>query len=143
MIKLDRENWKIETDCRTVGEFMTEAAALSGGHVDIIVDGCRYEFHDTPKVRVTDDTPIASVVWDYHGGGGMLGGSSDQFTILTKPKPKTVRHKGLVNVYANGLQRITGKFIYPTMDAAEIAEHSEGYQKVAIAHIEWEEAARF
>lgn len=138
MIKLDRVSWKIETDCRTVGEFMTEAAALFGGHVDIIVDGCRYEFHDTPKIKVTDDTPIGTVVWDYHGGG-MFGGSSYQFTILTKPKPKTIRRKGLVNVYANGEQRITGKFIYPTTDAAKIAEHSEGYHKVAIAHIEWEE----
>ena len=27
MIRIDKENFKIETDCKTVGEFMTEASA--------------------------------------------------------------------------------------------------------------------
>lgn len=140
MIKLDGVSWKIETDCRTVGEFMTEAAALFGGHVDIIVDGCRYEFHDTPKIRVTDDTPIGSVVWDYHGGG-MFGGASDQFTVLTKPKPKTVRKSGWLNIF-----RLAGKRVINGLyDSKEQAEKAVGISDefhVTTVRVEWEEVLK-
>ena len=38
MIKINKATNQVTTDCRTVGEFMTEAAAIFDGNVTVIVD---------------------------------------------------------------------------------------------------------
>ena len=96
MIKLDTKNWKVETDCKTVGDFMTEAAELSGGNVTIIVDGCRYEFHDNPTIKVTDNTPLGRVTVE--PADSLLSGVT-VLRVITAQKPKTVKKSGWVNIY--------------------------------------------
>lgn len=132
MIKIDKENWKVETDCKTVGEFMTEAAAIYGGGFTINVDGFRYEFFDNPKIRVTDDTPIDDVLYSCAPG-------SVTFIVKTKPKPKTVKKSGWVNIYRaadDKTKRIVGS-IYDTK--AEANKLPKSAARVAVAKIEWEE----
>lgn len=91
MIKIDKENFKIETDCRTVGEFMTEASTF-GLAVKVSIDDCdNYFFEGGQKVKVVDGTPIDKVLFDrtdytFH--------ARDSFRVFTKPKPKTVRKSG-------------------------------------------------
>ena len=138
MITLDRKSRKVVTDCRTVGEFMTEAAALFGGHVLISVDGCRYEFHDRPKVKVTDDTPIKDVQWE---GSGNVFINQEWIRIVTEPKPKTVKREGWVAVIddpENGREMYGD--IYDTLEAAKYHNCGCGYKIVGFAHVEWEEA---
>lgn len=138
MIKIDKQNFKIETDCKTVGEFMTEAAAFGCGILSIKVDGCLYEFYDNPKIMVTDDTPIGSVFVDRIGAGG-VGPDVVRITVLTKPKPKTVRHSGWVNIYraADDKSRRIAGTIYDTK--AEANELPNSAARIAVARIEWEE----
>lgn len=135
MIKLDKENFKIETDCKTVGDFMTEAAAIFGGNVTFIVDGCCYEFHDSPKVRVTDDTPIGSVAVEQ--ADSLLSGVT-VLRVTTAPKPKTEKHSGWINIF-----RISGKRIINGLYESNVeAENSVGiYDEfhVATVRVEWEE----
>ena len=140
MIKLDKENFKIETDCKKVGEFMTEAAAIFGGNVNVIVDGCRYEFHDTPKIRVTDETPLGSV--SVERADSLLSG----FTVLrvtTAPKPKTVKKSGWVNIWRSEMDGLTycGDNIYGDKALAERVGKDCG-NNIATVRVEWEEEAQ-
>lgn len=139
MIKLDTKNWKIETDCKTVGDFITEAAELSGGNVTIIVDGCRYEFHDNPTIKVTDGTPLGSVTVE--PADSLLSGIT-VLRVTTAPKPKTVKKSGWVNIYRatdDRSKRIVGT-IYDTK--AEANELPKSASRIAVARIEWEEVVR-
>lgn len=148
MIKLDKENFKIETDCKTVGEFMTEAAAIFDYCV-IIVDGCRYEFHDNPKIRVTDDTPLGSVAVER--ADSLLSGVT-VLRVTTAPKPKTVRKSGWVNIYrANSDNYKTtpdnmrpSPQVYNSKEAAEqavrlLSDPVERQIFIATVKVEWEE----
>ena len=139
MIKIDKENFKIKTDCKTVGEFMTEAAAIFGGNVTVIVDGCRYEFHDSPKIRVTDDTLLGSVALER--ADSLLSGVT-VLRVTTAPKPKTVRKSGFVNLYRGGiLQGINcGYRVFASeQEAMGIFDMTADCEKFAVAKIEWEE----
>lgn len=138
MINLDKENFKIETDCKTVGEFMTEAAAFGCGILSINVDGCLYEFYDNPKIRVTDNTPIGSVSVDNIGSGG-VNPDVVRITVLTKPKPKAVLKLGWVNIYYDGIDRYCG-YIWDTKDEVEVLSDSDNY--VTTTKIEWEEVEK-
>lgn len=131
MIKINEQTNKIITDCKTVGEFMTRAAAIFYDCV-IIVDGCRYEFSETPKVRVTDETQIESVTMD---------GNCD-IVITTKPRPKTVTRHGWVNLYHKGW--IDGiipvcRLFKTQEEAADCFDISIDCEKLATARVEWEE----
>lgn len=131
MIKINNKTNKITTDCKTVGEFMTEAAAVFYSSV-IIVDGCRYEFIETPKVRVTDETQIESVTMDRNG----------DIVITTKPRPKTVTRHGWVNLYHKGWIDgiIPGCRLFKTQEeAADLFDISLECEKLATARVEWEE----
>lgn len=151
MIKLDKENFKIETDCKTVGEFMTEAAAIFDSCV-IIVDGCRYEFYDSPKTRVTDDTPLGSVAVER--ADSLLSGVT-VLRVTTKPKPKTVRKSGWVNIYrANSDNykttpdnRRPSPQVYNSKEAAEqavrlLSDPVERQMFIATVKVEWEEVEK-
>lgn len=136
MIKIDKENLKVETDCKTVGEFMTEAAAIFGGNVTVIVDGCRYEFSGSPKISVTDDTTLGSVAVER--ADSLLSGVT-VLRVTTAPKPKTVRKSGWVNIYRatdDRSKRIVGT-IYDTKEEANQLPKSA--TRIAVAKIEWEE----
>ena len=138
MIKIDSENFKIETDCKTVGEFMTQAAAISCGIIAVKVDGCLYELYDNPKIRVTDNTPIDSVFIDSIGSGG-IPTYVLRITVLTKPKPKTVTKSGWVNVYAKGDSRITGRTVFASENGAKATPSTDGVARVATVRVVWEE----
>lgn len=137
MIKIDKENRKVETDCMTVGEFMTEAAAIYGGGLVIEVDGCRYEFHDSPKIRVTDETPLGSVAVER--ADSLLSGVT-VLRVTTKPKPKTLNKSGWINIF-----RISGKRVinglYESKAEAEKAVGIYDEFHVATVRVEWEEVA--
>ena len=136
MIKIDKQNFKIETDCKTVGEFMTQAAAIFGGNVTIIADECRYEFHDNPKITVTDDTPLGSV--SVERADSLLSGVT-VLSVTTAPKPNTVRKSGWVNIYraADDKSRRIAGTIYDTKVEANKLPNSAARR--AVAKIEWEE----
>ena len=136
MIKLDTKNWKVETDCKTVGDFMTDAAAILEGNVTVIVDGCRYEFHDNPKIRVTDETPLGSVAVER--ADSLLSGVT-VLRVTTKPKPKTVKKSGWIQLYKDS----RGYFAGCVRESKEDFVKEIGYncEKVAAVKIEWEEVA--
>lgn len=139
MIKLDTKNWKVETDCKTVGDFMTEAAELSVGNVTIIVDGCRYEFHENPTIKVTDNTPLGSVAVER--SDSFLSGVT-VLRVTTAPEPRTVRRSGWVNIYRaydDKSKRIVGT-IYDTK--AEANKLPKSASRIAVARIEWEEVEK-
>lgn len=126
------ENGSVTTDCRTVGEFMTQAAAIYGGNLTIKVDGCRYDLFDNPKLRVADSTPIDEVT--YAGAPGSM-----VFAVKTRPEPRTVKKSGLVNIYRaadDRSKRIVGT-IYNTKSEANMLPKSAA--RIAVAKIEWEE----
>jgi hypothetical protein len=137
MIKLDKENFKIETDCKTVGEFMTEAAAIFGGNVTVIVDGCRYEFHDSPKIRVTDDKPLGSVAVER--SDSLLSGVT-VLRVTTAPKPETVKKSGWIQLYKDS----RGYFAGYVRENKEDFKKEIGYNcdKVATVRVEWEEVVK-
>ena len=143
MIKIDKENFKIETDCKTVGDFMTEAAAILEGNVTVIVDGCRYEFHDNPKIMVTDDTPLECVAVER---ADSLLSDVAVLRVTTAPKPKTVRKSMWGNLYKTGLGNycIIGKMYgkenecYTDPTRKEVIVNADF---VTTAKIEWEEVA--
>ena len=139
MIKIDKQTKEITTDCKTVGEFMTEVAALFGGNVYIIVDGCRFEFFDSPKIRVTDDTPLGSVAVER--ADSLLSGVP-VLRVTTAPKPKTVTRHGWVNLYHKGWIDgiIPGSRLFKTEEeAASSFDISLECEKLATARVEWEE----
>lgn len=137
MIKIDKENFKIETDCITVGEFMTQAAAIFDGNVTIIVDGCRYELHDNPKIRVTDETPLGSVAVER--ADSLLSGVT-VLLVTTKPKPKTVKKSGWIQLYKDS----RGYFAGYVRESKEDFVKEIGYncEKVAAVKIDWEEVVK-
>lgn len=142
MINIDKEKSKIKTDCKTVGEFMTEAAAIFGGNVTVIVDGCRYEFYDTPKVRVTDCTPLGSV--SVERTESLLSGVT-VLSVTTAPKPNTVRKSGWVNLYHKGwIDGIIpgGKIFKTEEEAASSFDISTECEKLATARVEWKEVEK-
>lgn len=139
MIKIDKENFKIETDCKTVGEFMTEAAAFGCDRLIIKVDGCRYEFFDNPKIRVTDDTPIGLVFVDSISSGG-INPDTVRITVITKPKPKTVIKSGWINIFMLGEKRVINGF-YKSKEEALSYIGPEKDLHVATVKVEWEELA--
>jgi hypothetical protein len=138
MIKIDKENFRIETDCKTVGEFMTQAAAIFGDNrLEINVDGYRYEFFDSPKIKVIDDTPLGSVTVER--ADSLLSGGT-VLSVTTAPKPKTVKRSGWVNIYRDRedeKQRYVGTRIFPSEYAANAPLSL--VNRVAVARIEWEE----
>ena len=136
MIKINKENFEIETDCDTVGKFITQAAAFGCDRLEIKVDGCRYEFFDNPKIRVTDDTPIGSVFVDSIGSGGITP-DVVRITVLTKPKPKTVRKSGWVTIYNDRGRWMTNRFVFDSKEAA--IRNWDGLQEPIAAKIEWDE----
>lgn len=152
MIEIDKENFKITTDSKTVGEFMTEAAAVFGGNVTVIADGCRYEFHDSPKIRVTDDTPLGSVALER--ADSLLSGVT-VLRVTTAPNPKTVRKSGWVNIYrANSDNykttpdnRRPAPQVYNSKEAAEqavrlLSNPVERQMFIATVKVEWEEVEK-
>lgn len=144
MIKIDKTTNEITTDCKTVGEFMTEAAAIFGGYVTVIVDGCRYELSGGPKIRVTDDTPLGSVAVER--ADSLLSGVT-VLRITTAPKPKIVKKSGWVNLYRTELGNycIIGKVYgmekecYTDPARKEVIINAEF---VTTAKIEWEEVEK-
>ena len=125
------EHGSVTTDCVTVGQFMTEAAAIYGGGLTIKVDGFRHEFFDNPKIRVTDDTPIDEI--SYASAPGSV-----TFIVKTKPKPKTVKKSGWANIF-----RLCGKMfvngLYDSKEEAEKAVRITGDFYVDTVRVEWEE----
>ena len=139
MIKIDKTTNEITTDCKTVGEFMTQAAAFGFDRLEIIVDGFRYEFSENPKIRVTDYTPLGSVAVER--ADSLLSGVT-VLRVTTAPKPKTVRNSGWVNLYkVKGVKPIPVGFVYKTKeecnaDASRLVNENEF---LAVAKVEWEE----
>lgn len=136
MIKIDKENFKIETNCKTVGEFMTEAAAFGLSVKISINDNNNYFFEGGQKVKVVDDTPIDKVLFDRTD---YTFNARASFRVFTKPKPKTVRKSGWVIIcdcYDDCKQRFLDNRIFPTK---ELAIAQKKYNTVAVAKIEWEE----
>ena len=113
---------------------MTEAVELSGGNITIIVDGCRYEFHDNPKIMVTDDTPLGSVTFER---ADSLLSDVAVLRVTTKPKPKTVKKSGWIQLYKDS----RGYFAGYVRESKEDFVKEIGYncEKVAAVKIEWEE----
>ena len=149
MIKIDKENFKIETDCKTVGEFMTEAAAFGLSVKVSIDDNDNYFFEGGQKVKVVDGTPIDKVLFDRTD---YTLNARASFRVITKSKPKTVRKSGWVNVYRAGFDnykttpdnRRPAPQVYNSKEAAEqavrlLSDPVELQMFTATAKIEWEE----
>lgn len=132
------EHGSVSTDCKTVGQFMTEAAAIYVGGLVIEVDGCRYKFSGNPKIRVADNTPVGEITYTSVPGG-------ITFIVKTKPKPKTVKRSGWVNVlkYSDSNPFPAG-VIYPDKKSCESDEAFICCKDifVAVAKIEWEEVVK-
>lgn len=126
------EYGSVTTDCRTVGEFMTQAAAIYGVGLTIKVGGFRYEFFDNPKIRVTDDTPIDEI--SYASAPGSV-----TFIVNTKPKPKTVKKSGWIQLYKDSRRYFAGYVRENKEDFSK--EIGYNCEKVAAVKIEWEEVA--
>lgn len=138
MIKLDTKDWKIETDCKTVGEFMTEASQF-GLSVKVSIDDLdNYFFEGGQKVKVVDDTPIDKVLFDR---ADYTFNARASFRVFTKPKPKTVRKSGWLNIFL-----LAGKCVINGLyDSKEQAEKAVGISDefhVATVRIEWEEVEK-
>ena len=152
MIKIDKENFKIETDCKTVGEFMTEAAAFGLSVKVTINDNDNYFFEGGQKVKVVDDTPIDKVLFDLTD---YTLNARASFRVFTKQKPKTVRNSGWVNIYRAGFDnykttpdnRRPAPQVYNSKEAAEqavrlLSDQEEQQRFIATARIEWEEVVK-
>ena len=139
MIKLDTKEWKVETDCKTVGEFMTEAASFWPSVKVTINDGDEYFFEGGQKVKVVDNTPIEKVLFDR---ADYTLNARASFIVITKPKPKTVRKSGWVNIFKHKETKpFPAGFIYDDKKQCESDEaylHCNGLF-LAFAKIEWEE----
>lgn len=127
------EHGSVTTDCRTVGEFMTEAAAIYGGNLTIKVDGCRYDLFENPKLRVADSTPIDEVTYA-SAPGSMV------FAVKTRPEPETVKKSGWVNIWRSETDGMTycGENIYDDKSLAERVGEDSG-NNIATVRVEWEE----
>ncbi len=142
MIKLNPKNTapdyteygSVSTDCVTVGQFMTEAAAIYGSVLTIKVDGSKYEFSENSKIRVTDNTPLDFVTYASTPG-------SKVFNVKIKPKPKTVKKSGWVNLF-----RLCGEMVVNGLyDSKEEAEKAVGIFDefhVATVCVDWEEVEK-
>ena len=139
MIKLDTKNWKIETDCNTVGEFMTEASVFGLSVYVTVDDNIHYSFEGGQKTMVVDDTPIDKVLFDRTD---YTINARASFRVFTKPKPKTVKKSGWVNVFKVGdLKPFPAGFVY---EDKKSCEKDDAYlychgSFIATAKIEWEE----
>ena len=139
MIRIDKENFKIETDCKTVGEFMTEAAAFGLSVKISINDNDDYFFEGGQKVKVVDDTPIDNVLFDRTD---YTLNARASFRVITKAEPKRVRKSGFVNLYRGGiLQGINCgyKVFSSEQEARDIFDMTADCEKFAVGKIEWEE----
>lgn len=142
MIKLDTNVWKVETDCKTVGEFMTEAAVFGLSVKVSIDDVCNYFFEGGQKVKVVDDTPIDKVLFDLTD---YTLNARASFRVFTKPKPKTVRKSGFVNLYRGGI--LLGincgyRVFASAQEARDVFDMTADCEKFAVAKIEWEEVTQ-
>ncbi|MBO7541931.1 MAG: hypothetical protein J6T33_09760 [Bacteroidales bacterium] len=144
------EYGSVSTDCVTVGQFMTEAAATYGGGLTIKVDGDRYEFSDNPKIRVTDHTPIEEIAYTSVP-------RRVTFIVTTRPKPKTVKKSGWVNIYrasfdnyktkTNTDNRRLAPQVYNSKEAAEqavrlLSDPVERQMFIATVRVDWEEVEK-
>ena len=94
-------------------------------------------FHDNPNIRVTDGTPLGGVAVER--ADSLLSGVT-VLRVTARPKPKTVRKSGWVNIYRDRddeHQRILGPRIFPSEYAANAPLSL--VNRVAVARIEWEE----
>lgn len=137
MINLDTKNWKVETDCMTVGEFMTEASTFGLSVCVTVDDNIHYGFEGGQKTIVVDDTPIDKVLFDRTD---YTFNARWSFRVFTKPKPKTVKKSGWVNVWRSEMDGITycGDNIYEDKSLAERVGKDCG-NNIFTAKIEWEE----
>ena len=139
------EHGSVSTDCVTVGQFMTEATAIYGGGLVIEVDGCRYEFSGNLKIMVTDNTPVGEIIYTSVPGG-------ITFIVKTKPKPKTVKKAGWVNLYRASFDNYKttpdnmrpAPQVYNSKEAAEqavrlLSDPAERQMFIATVRVEWEE----
>lgn len=132
------EHGSVSTDCKTVGEFMNQAASKFGGNLTIKVDGCRYDLFDSPKLRVADGTLIGEVTYTSIPGGMT-------FIIKTKPRPKTVKKSGFVNLYRGGILfgiNCGYRVFSSEQEARDIFDMTAECDKFAVAKIEWEEVEK-
>ena len=140
MIKLDTKDWKIETDCKTVGEFMTEASQF-GLSVKVSIDDLdNYFFEGGQKVKVVDDTPIDKVLFDRTD---YTFNARASFRVFTKPKPETVKKSGWVNIWRSETDGMTycGENIYDDKSLAERVGKDCG-NNIATVKVEWEEVTQ-
>lgn len=127
---------------------MTEAAAIYGGGLTIEVERDRYEFSGAQKIMVTDNTPIEEITYTSVPGG-------ITFIVKTKPKPKTVKRSGWVNIYRASFEnykttpdnRRPAPQVYNSKEAAEqavrlLSDPIERRLFIATAKIEWEEVLK-
>lgn len=135
MIKLDTKNWKVETDCRTVGEFMTEASVFGLSVKVTINDVDEYFFEGCQKVKVVDNTPIDKVLFDRTDSTLHARAS---FRVITKPKPKTVMKSGWTNIFKLGEKRVLSGF-YKSKEEAVSFIGLEKDIHIATVKVEWEE----
>lgn len=143
MIKLDSGNiagdythyGSVSTDCKTVGEFMTQAVEKFKNVKIIIDDNCTYYFKGGEKVMVTDDTEIESARYvDDTNPKTPL-----RIYVKTKPKPKYKVCSGWVNVW-----RGTDGVVYAGETIFQIKQDAEQYSnglgnQIDVARIEWKE----
>lgn len=140
MIKFDSGNiaedythyGQMITDCRYVGQFVTEAVQM--------FDNVTFRVNDTVfNVKGHGDgfkyesfAQIESVEYSTRMQGEMF------FHIKTKPK--TVKREGWVNIYKtyNGGYCVDG-MVYDSRQ--ECAEANANNLRVATAHVEWEEVS--
>lgn len=124
----------VSTDCKTVGEFMTQAVEKYKNVKITIDNNCTYDFNGGEKVRVTDDTEIESARYvDDTNPTTPL-----RIYVKTKPKPKYKVCSGWVNVYKNDSNFFI-KRIYET-EADAVNNVSKIYLHVDTVRIEWKEA---
>ena len=137
MIKLDTKNWKVKTDCKTVGEFLTEASAF-GLSVRVLIDeGFQYIFEGGQKVNVDDDTLLDKVYFD---NADYLFNDRASFRVYTKSKPNTVKKNGWVAIFNDRGRWMTNCFVFDSKEAA--IRNWNGIQEPIVAKIEWEEVEK-
>ena len=100
-----------------------------------INDNDYYFFEGGQKVKVVDDTPIDNVLFDRTD---YTLNARASFRVITKPKPKTVRKFGWINIFKLGGKRVLNGFYKSKEEAASFI----GIEKdihVATVKVEWEE----
>lgn len=141
MIKLDSGNIAsdythygyVTTDCKSVGEFMTQAVEIYKNVKITIDENLTYEFSDGAKCRIEDDTEIESARYvDDTNPTTPL-----RIYVKTKPKPKYKVCSGWVNVYKNDGNFFI-KRIYETKEDA-LKNKSKAFAYIDTTRIEWKE----